>query len=98
MLKSQKRFTPEFQDKAARLVEISGRSRRAIAEDLGVGVSTAQHWIDRWREHQIDYSPADRQEGMVAELKRLRWENEILRQERDILKRTTAFCAKEGSR
>jgi transposase len=35
---------------------------------------------------------------MAAEVKRLRRENEILRQERDILKRATAFFAKEGSR
>jgi transposase len=90
MPKSQKRFTPEFQDEAVRLVETSGRSRRGIAEDLGVGVSTLRH--------RIDHPPADRQEDMVAELKRLRRENEILRQERDIPKRTTAFFAKEGSR
>ena len=38
------------------------------------------------------------QEDVVAELKRLRRENEILRQERDILKRATAFFAREGSR
>ena len=35
---------------------------------------------------------------VTAELKRLRRENEILRQERDILKRATAFFAREGSR
>jgi len=35
---------------------------------------------------------------VTAELQRLRRENEILRQERDILKRATAFFAKEGSR
>jgi transposase len=35
---------------------------------------------------------------MAAELKRLRRENEVLRQEREILKRATAFLAKEGSR
>ena len=35
---------------------------------------------------------------MVAELRRLRRENEILRQEREILKKATAFFAKEGSR
>ncbi len=37
-------------------------------------------------------------EDMAAELKRLRRENEVLRQEREILKRATAFFAKEGSR
>ena len=35
---------------------------------------------------------------MAAELKWLRRENEVLRQEREILKRATAFFAKEGSR
>jgi transposase len=35
---------------------------------------------------------------VMAELKRLRRENEILRQERDILKRATAFFVKKGSR
>jgi transposase len=93
----QTRFTKEFQDEAVRLALTSGRSRRAIAEDLGVGLSTLRNWIDR-RERQIDDPPADRQEDMVAELKRLRRENEILRQEREILKRATAFFAKEGSR
>ncbi len=98
MPKSQKRFTQDFQDEAVRLVETSGRSRRAIAEDLGVGLSTLRHWIDRRRERQIEHPPGDGQEDMAAELKRLRRENEILRQERDILKRATAFFAKEGSR
>ena len=76
----------------------SGRSRRAIAADLGVGMSTLRHWIDRRREREIDAPPEERQEDMAAELKRLRRENEILRQEREILKRATAFFAKEGSR
>jgi transposase len=98
MPKSQKRFTQDFQDEAVRLVETSGRSRRAIAEDLGVGLSTLRHWIDRRRERQIEHPPEDRQEDMAAERKRLRRENQVLRQERDILKRATAFFAKEGSR
>ncbi len=46
----------------------------------------------------MDHLPADRQEDMAAELRRLRRENEVLRQEREILKRATAFFAKEGSR
>src|ERR671911_35419 len=98
MPKSQKRFTPEFQDEAVRLVETSGLSRREVAADLGVGLSTLRHWIDRRGEREIDHPSEDRQEDMAAELKRLRRENEILRQEREILKRATAFFAKEGSR
>ena len=98
MPKSQQRFTQDFQDEAVRLVETSGRSRRAIAEDLGVGLSTLRHWIDCRRDCQIDHPPEGRQEDMAAELKRLKRENEILRQEREILKRATAFFVKEGSR
>ena len=92
------RFTPEFRAEAVRLAQTSGRSRREIASDLGIGRSTLRNWIDRRRDWQMEQPPDDRQEDMAAELKRLRRENEVLRQEREILKRATAFFAKEGSR
>ena len=46
--------------------------------------------------HAID--PSGVASDVTAELKRLRRENEILRQERDILKKATAFFVREGSR
>jgi transposase len=94
----KKLFTQEFRDEAVRLAQTSGRSRREVASDLGIGLSTLRNWIDRRRDRQMDEPPPDRQEDMAAELKRLRRENEVLRQEREILKRATAFFAKEGSR
>jgi len=39
----------------------------------------------------MEEPPPDRQEDMAAELKRLGRENEVLRQERESLKRATAF-------
>ena len=98
MPEPKKLFTQEFRDEAVRLAQTSGRSRREVAADLGIGLSTLRNWIDRRRERQMDEPPSDRQEDMAAELKRLRRENEVLRQEREILKRATAFFAKEGSR
>lgn len=95
-MSKQRRFTKEFETEAVRLAETSGRTQREIAEDLGVGLSTLVRWIGRSR--QIDPPSEDRQEDMVAELKRLKRENEILRQERDILKKATAFFVKEGIR
>ena len=94
----KKLLTQELRDEAVRLAQTSGRSRREVAADLGIGLSRLRNWIDRRRERQMDEPPSDRQEDMAAELKRLRRENEVLRQERDILKRATAFFAKEGSR
>ena len=98
MAEPKKRFTPEFRAEAVRLAQTSGRTRRAVAEDLGIGLLTLRNWIDRRRDRQMEQPPPDRQEDMAAEVKRLRRENEVLRQEREILKRATAFFAKEGSR
>jgi transposase len=94
----QKRFSKEFEDEAVRLALTSGRIRRSVAEDLGVGLSTLTRWIGRHRDRKPDPSVGLAQVDLAAELKRLRRENEILRQERDILKRATAFFAREGSR
>ena len=93
----QRRFTKAFEDEAVRLALTSGRTQREIAEDLGIGLSTLVRWIGRSRDREEGAGAAAETE-MAAELKRLRRENEILRQERDILKRATAFFAKEGSR
>jgi transposase len=98
MPEPKKLFTQEFRDEAVRLAQTSGRSRREVASDLGIGLSTLRNWIDRRRDREMEQPPPERQEDMAAELKRLRRENEVLRQERDILKRATAFFAKEGSR
>lgn len=49
MPQAYQRFTKEFQDEAVRLALTRGRSRREIAEDLGVGLLTLRHWLDRHR-------------------------------------------------
>ena len=93
----QRRFTKEFQEEAVRLAQTSGRTQREIAGDLGIGLSTLVGWIGRGRDrHALDPTAAESE--VTAELKRLRRENEILWQERDILKKATAFFAREGSR
>ena len=94
----QRRFTKEFEDEAVRLVASSGRTQREVAEDLGIGLSTLVRWIGRQRDRVAEMPDRSPPADMAAELKRLRRENEILRQERDILKRATAFFAREGSR
>jgi transposase len=98
MGKPQRRFGKEFEAEAVRLVETSGRTQREIAEDLGVGLSTLRRWLDKRRERELEAPPPERREDLTAELRRLRRENEILRQEREILKRAATFFAKEGSR
>ena len=98
MGKPQRRLGKEFAAEAVRLVETSGRTQREIAEDLGIGLSTLRRWLDKRRERDLEAPPPERQEDLAAELKRLRRENEVLRQEREIPKRAAAFFAKERSR
>jgi transposase len=90
----QRRFTKEFAEEAVRLVP-SGRTQREIGGDLGIGLSTLVRWIGRSRDRQAA-DPSATQSDVAAELKRLRRENEILRQERDILKKATAFFCPGG--
>lgn len=94
----QRRFTRAFEDEAVRLARTSGRTQRAIAEDLGIGLSTLVRWIGRSRDRQSGDPGGSVPPDTLAELKRLRRENDVLRQERDILKRATVFFAREGSR
>ncbi len=63
-----------------------------MAADLGVGVSTLGKWIRLIRSEDAATLPdAD----VLRELERLGKENSVLRQERDILKKATAFFASQ---
>ena len=78
-----------------RLTETSGRTVAQLAADLGVGKSTLTRWKTQFKEADIRSGPHD---DVQKELTRLRLENKILRQERDLLKNAAAFFAKETSR
>ncbi|MCW7546236.1 IS3 family transposase [Aurantimonas litoralis] len=87
------RSTPEFRREAVRLALTSGRTRREIAEDLGIGLST----LTRWLSHERDASePSEAPVDLHAELKRLRRENAVLKQERDILKKAGGLLRERG--
>jgi transposase len=94
---AQKRSTQEFKDEAVRLVLTSGRRQTEIARDLGLGHSTLERWLSAARERERPAGSVDG-ETAEAELKRLRRENAVLRQEREILKKATAFFASETNR
>ena len=51
------RFTKEFRVAAVRLTQTSGRSWREVAADLGVGLSTLRHRLDRRCEREIEDPP-----------------------------------------
>lgn len=93
--RERRTFTEEFKQETVRLTETSGRMIAQVADDLGIGLSTLTRWKRRYREVDLLAGP---HEDTAKELARLRKENEVLRQEREILKRAATFFAKEGSR
>lgn len=78
-----KHGTVEFRKDAVRIALTSGLSRRQIADDLGVGVSTLNKWVNAPRDTDV-VSAEDRE--LARENERLRREIRILKEEREILK------------
>ena len=86
------RHTEDFRREAVRLALTSGLPRRQVAGDLGIGLSTLSKWLRLSRDAD---TPLLGHTDMESELSRLRKENRILREERDILKKATAFFANQ---
>lgn len=94
MNRRNKHHTDEFKAEAVELVEHSGKRVPEIAEDLGINARTLYHWIASHKP-QTD-SRGTSEPDLAAENKRLRRELEIMRQERDILKKAMSVFAKES--
>ena len=88
----RKRYTPEFKAEAVRLAQTSGRPIRETAAHLGVTAKSLHEWIEALRPAPAESLTGDER----AELEALRRENAQLRRERDILKKATAFFARES--
>ena len=92
---ARRKFSPEFKADAVKLVQ-GGRSVSSVAEDLGVSHSTLGRWAQ-----QAETDAGRGPEGALTstekqELSELRREVKKLREEREILKKATAFFAKEN--
>lgn len=92
--KTRRRFTAEFKAETVRIVEQSGKTIAEISRDLDVSETSIRKWVAQAR---VD---AGKDEGVTSEereeLRRLRKEVKTLRMEREILKKATAFFAKES--
>jgi transposase len=85
-------YSSEFRAEAVRRVRNSDESLRSIALDLGIAPASLQAWVNASR--PAAETPITEDER--SELRRLRKENRELRMEREILKKATAFFAKQS--
>lgn len=87
MPKELRTFTKEFKLEAVHLVQQSGKSQAQIARDLGIADSTLPHWCKEFAEAGAQAFPGSgHQMAAEEEVRRLKRELEVTRQERDILK------------
>ena len=92
----RRRFSAEYKAEAVRLVGESGKSIGVIARELGLGETALRRWVQ-----QAEVNAGGGPAGALTtsereELAQLRRENRRLRMEREILKKATAFFARES--
>jgi len=91
----RKKYTREFKVEAVRLLETSGRNGHEIEKDLGIGSGQ----VYRWRKQLAGEGGGIRAfpgtgKPRDEELARLKKENAVLREERDILRKAVAIFSR----
>src|SRR5437879_10516657 len=95
MPKSRPPYPPEFKRRLVEMVR-AGRNPEELAEKFEPTAQSIRNWVA-----QADRDDGHRQDGLTTEereeRRRLRRENKVLREEREILKKAAAWFARERS-
>ena len=91
----KKEYTTEFRERAVGMVISSDKSTVQIAKDLGINATTLYSWVAKEKAVAVvNNEPSNEQ--LFDELKRLKKELAEVKEQRDILKKATAYFAKES--
>ncbi len=94
MPRTRPAYPAEFKVEAVRLLRARARTPRQLAVELGCSEQTLRNWL---RQDELDRGV--REDGLTteerAELVRLRRENRVLQQEKEILRKAAVFFARE---
>lgn len=97
MKKKNQRYTTEFRAEAVKLVTEQGLSQEEAANRLGIPKGTMGNWIVSAKVPMRPAAPGSRSAAELEEENaRLRKELAEARMERDILKKATAYFARES--
>ena len=93
--RERRSFTPEFKAQAVKVVQQGGKSVGMVARELDLTETALRRWVD-----QAEVDAGRGRDGALTseerrELVELRREVRTLRMEREILRKATAFFAKE---
>lgn len=90
-----KGYPSEFKESAVKLAGESGRPAAQVAKELGINVNTLYSWIEKYSGPKD--SAMKNEEHHFDEIKRLKKELARVTQDRDLLKKATAYFAREAS-
>ena len=88
------KYTPEFRERAVKMVISSNKPTSVIAKDLGIKSTTLYAWVNKEKTGKSS-STEQTNEQLFDELKQLKKELKLVKEQRDILKKATAYFAKE---
>lgn len=91
----KKHYNKEFIEKAVALALSSEKSMAQTADELGIKQTTLYSWVKK-AESTAENSESATSKDVLDELKRLKKELAQVKEERDILKKATAYFAKES--
>jgi len=97
MTKRRKTYSAEFKIEAVRLLETSGKSAAEIERELGIGDGCLTRWKQKLATDSENAFPGHGNLPAEDELRKLKREVEILRQERDILKKAVAIFSRPSA-
>jgi transposase len=98
MVKQRRNYTREFKVEAVRRIAAEGKGLAEVARELGLGESLLRSWKTALvTEGEQAFPGKGNLPAIEEELRRLRAENQKLRMEREVLKKATAFFARESS-
>jgi transposase len=97
MAQTRRVYTDEFKQDAIRLVTEQGYNAAEAARNLGINANMLRRWQRRFEaQEQAPFGVNGKGAAEQEELERLRRENQRLRMEREILKKTVTFFANQS--
>jgi transposase len=89
-------YSAEFKERAVKLALETDQTVAPTARDLGINENTLHTWLSKYHQGGSRTSSQLDSVHLYDELKRLKKENALLKEERDILKKAAAYFAANG--